>query len=82
MKLFKKKIDFLNRINKMRPIAQFLFIYLYYFCLKQTSKRENIQMWIFYGKNLGSITKPQNFFRNKDILSIGTDMNNKHISPT
>ena len=51
MKFFKKKIDILNRINNMGPIAQFLFIYLYYFCLQQTNERENIQMWISYGKN-------------------------------
>ena len=64
----------------MGPIAQFLFIYLYYFCLQQT--RERIFNVDFLWEELGSIIKPQNSFRNKDIISIGVDMNNKHISPT
>ena len=31
----------------------------------------------FLWEEIGSITKPQNSFRNKDIISIGVDMNNK-----
>ena len=36
----------------------------------------------FLWEELGSVIKLQNPFRNKDIISIGIDMNNKHISPT
>ena len=66
----------------MGPIYNLVFIYLFILFLPTTNKWEREYSNVdFLWEELGSVIKLQNPFRNKDIISIGIDMNNKHIYP-